>query len=215
MFCLKRCAETPVGGGPEYGGGLVKLNNTIMWAGGEDRGVYMLNESMNMWDKVTDGFPIGAKLAVCGGHLVAIGGLRDGLTRTKNILMWNENKWTNIPDMLVICERSCVVSIGGDILVVMGGMSEDDRFLNTVQVFDGKSQTWYYGPSLPWRCMDMSAVVYDNKIIMMGGAGTAKSVCYIEINELVSYRHMHTEIFNGNTTSINVMHKYQKLHRIQ
>ena len=58
-------------------------------------------------------------------------------------------------DMLVGCYRSCVVSAGG--LVVMGGRGDGDLLAN-VQVFDGKTQTWHFGPSLPEGCRYMSAV---------------------------------------------------------
>ena len=52
-------------------------------------------------------------------------------------------------DMLVGCERPCVVSVGGGGLVVMGGRGDGDSRLADVQVFDGKTQTWHFGPSLP------------------------------------------------------------------
>ena len=49
-------------------------------------------------------------------------------------------------DMLVGCVWSCVVRGG---LVVMGGQGDGLKVLADVQVFNGKTQTWHFGPSLP------------------------------------------------------------------
>ena len=41
--------------------------------------------------------------------------------------------------------------------MVIGGRGDGD-LLAAVQVFDGKTQTWHFGPSLPEGCRYMSAV---------------------------------------------------------
>ena len=92
-----------------------------------------------------------------------------------------------MPDMLVGCERSCVVSVGGGGLVVMGEDDGGPSHLATVQVFDGKSQTWHFGPSLPEPCVGMSAMVHEELVFVMGGRGMATAVWCANINDLVSH----------------------------
>ena len=93
-------------------------------------------------------------------------------------------------DILVACWRSCVVSVGGGGLVGMGGRGvgwADGRGLATVQVFDGKTQSWHFGPLLPEQCWDMSAVVHEDLVFVMGGVGMATAVWCAKINDLVSH----------------------------
>ena len=90
-------------------------------------------------------------------------------------------------DMLVGCVYSCVVSVGGGGLVVMGGAGDGDKDLADVQVFDGMTQTWHFGPSLPKPCWDMSAVVHGDLVFVMGGRGMATAMWCANINDLVSH----------------------------
>ena len=88
-------------------------------------------------------------------------------------------------DMLVGCKWSCVVSVGGGGLVVMGGKGDGDEDLADVQVSDGKTQTWHFGPSLPKL---MSAGVHEDLVFVMGGWGyMATAVWCANINDLVSH----------------------------
>ena len=90
-------------------------------------------------------------------------------------------------DMLVGCYRYCVVSVGGGGLVVMGGQGDGYKVLADVQVFDGKTQTWHFGPSLPEGCRYMSAVVHGDLVFVMGGNGMDRAVWCANINDLVSH----------------------------
>ena len=85
------------------------------------------------------------------------------------------------------CWRSCVVSVGGGGLVVMGGLGDGDKGLAAVQVFDGKTQTWHFGASLPKPCWGMSAVVHGDLVFVMGGRGMDTAVWCANINDLVSH----------------------------
>ena len=154
-----------------------------MW-GGEGSGVYRLEEK-DKWKRWTDGVEDGATLAVCGGRLVAVGGYKNGVL-SKKVMVWRGGKWSLMSDMLVGCRRSCVVSVGGGGLVVMGGRVDGSHLLADVQVFDGKTQTWHFGPSLPEPCRDMSAVVHEDLVFLMGGWGMATAVWCANINDLVS-----------------------------
>ena len=88
-------------------------------------------------------------------------------------------------DMLVECYGSCVLNGGG--MVVMGGWGDGMRSLNDVQVFDGETQTWHRGPSLPQPCVAMSAVVHGDLVFVMGGVGMDRAVWCADIHDLVSH----------------------------
>ena len=182
MFHFESCENTPERGGRWYGsGGLVEVEGRVVWGRGGGGGVYRL-EDKDRWKRWTGGVEVGATLGVCGGELVAVGGVF-----SKEVMVWRGGRWSLMSDMLVGCWGSCVVSVGGGGLVVMGGYGDGYKDLADVQVFDGKTQTWHFGPSLPEPCMDMSAVVHGDLVFVMGGLGMATAVWCANINDLVSH----------------------------
>ena len=183
MFHFEECQNVPERGGRGWGGGLVKVEGRVVWGG--RGGVYRLEEK-DEWKRWTDDVERGATLGVCGGILVAIGGVKDYVC-SKKVMVWRGGRWSLMSDMLVGCRESCVVSVGGGGLVVMGGWGGGPSYLAAVQVFDGKTQTWHFGPSLPKRCRTMSAVVHGDLVFVMGGAGMARAVWCANINDLVSH----------------------------
>ena len=187
MFHFEACGHTPVQGGRGGGGGLVEVEGRVVLGGGGGGGVYVLDDK-DMWKRWTDLVVHRATLGVYGEELVAVGGRNlDVDVRSKKVMVWRGKTWSPMPDMLVECVRSCVVSVGGGGLVVMGGGGDGHSLLDAVQVFDGKTQTWHFGPSLPKPCVDISAVVYEDLVFVMGGYGMARAVWFANINELVSH----------------------------
>ena len=188
MFHFESCENTPEEGGRGWysGGGLVEVEGRVVWGQGVGvrGGVYRLKDK-DKWKRWT-GVEVGATLGVCGGELVAVGGLKDDVC-SKKVMVWRGGRWSLMSDMLVGCMWSCVVSVGGGGLVVMGGGSDGGKGLADVQVFDGKTQTWHFGPSLPKRCWLMSAVVHGDLVFVMGGYGLATAVWCANINDLVSH----------------------------
>ena len=185
MFHFESCENTPERGGRGYGGGLVEVEGRVVWGGGVG-GVYRLDDK-DKWKRWTDGVELWATLGVCGGELVAVGGYKGGV-RSKKVMVWRGGRWSLMSDMLVGCTRSCVVSVGGGGLVVMGGRGDGYKdWLADVQVFDGKTQTWHFGPSLPKPCWRMSAVVHGDLVFGIGGDGMATAVWCANINDLVSH----------------------------
>ena len=194
MWSFKTCAEVPVQGGRGYGGGgLLEVEGKVVWGG--YGGVYMLDEGKSRWSIEADGFEAGAMLAVCGKRLVSVGGVKGGdgvngrkiMVYCKTVMELRGGRWSHMSDMLVGCVWSCVLSVSGGGMVVMGGGGDGLRFLNDVQVFNGKTQTWHRGPSLPQPCRDMSAVVHGDLVFVMGGFGMDRAVWCADIHELVSH----------------------------
>ena len=166
----------------------MEVEGRVVWGGGYGgEGVYMLDEVRSKWSRVADGGELGGTLAVCGGRLVYVGGDKDGV-RSKEVKELRGGRWSDMPDMLVGCEGSCVLSVSGGGMVVMGGRGDGGwRRLNDVQVFDGGTQTWHRGPSLPKPCYLMSAVVHGDMVFVMGGWGMDRAVWCADIRDLVSH----------------------------
>ena len=184
MLSFKTCEKAPVEGGRGAwgGGGLVEVEGRVVWGG--YGGVYMYEE--DRWSRVADGGEVAGTLAVCGGRLVWVGGWKGGVC-SKEVKELRGGRWSAMPDMLVGCCESCVVSVSGGGMVVMGGEGDGGWDLNDVQVFDGGTQTWHRGPSLPEPCSRMSAVVHEDLVFVMGGGGMDRAVWCADIRDLVSH----------------------------
>ena len=189
MFTYQTCAAVPERGGRGVwggdGGGVVEVEGRVVWGGGRvlggGGGVYRLDEVSSQWERLAGG-GWGGTLAVCGGEMVSVG----GYVGSKWVTVWRRGRWTSMTEMLVACRRSCVVSVSGGVLLVMGGVGEGGRFLNDVQIFDGR--TWHMGPPLPRPCWDMSAVVHGDLVFVMGGSGDMKQAVWsANITDLVSH----------------------------
>ena len=186
MLSFKTCKKAPEPGGRGgVGGGLVEVEGRVVGGGGYRGGVYMYEE--DRWSRVADGGEMWGTLAVCGGRLVWVGGWKGGGVGSKEVKELRGGRWSNMPDMLVGCWWSCVVSVSGGGMVVMGGRGDGERWLNDVQVFDGGTQTWHRGPSLPEPCYLVSAVVHGDVVFVMGGAGMDRAVWCADIHDLVSH----------------------------
>ena len=185
MFTYQTCAAVPERGGRGYGGGggVVEVEGRVVWEGlGR---VYRFDEVSSEWVWLANGGEVAATPAVCGGELVSVGGFKHHGVYCKEVEVLRGGRWTSMPEMLVRCRSSCVVSVSGGVLLVMGGVGDGSRFLNDVQIFDGR--TWHMGPPLPWPCVAMSAVVHGDLVFAMGGHGMERAVWSANITDLVSH----------------------------
>ena len=163
----------------------MEVEGKVVWGGTYGGGVHMLDEVRSEWSRVAGDGELEGTLAVCGGRLVWVGGWKDGVW-SKEVMELRGGRWSHMPDMLVGCRWSCVLSVSGGGMVVMGGYGDGGR-LNDVQVFDGGTQTWHRGPSLPEPCVRMSAVVHGDLVFVMGGRGMDRAVWCADIRDLVSH----------------------------
>ena len=181
MFSFQACVNVPQRSLYHGVGGLVEVEGRVVWSGGND-----VFEFVNLkWHRVADSGK-GATLAVCGGRLIALGGYGDDVY-SKKVMKLRGGRWSLMSEMLIGCTGPCVLSVSGGGVVVMGGRGDGGRLLNDVQVFEGKTQTWYRGPSLPQPCGAMSAVVHGDLVFMMGGDGMGRVVWSANIRDLVSH----------------------------
>ena len=188
MLSFKTCAKVPVQGGRGMvvGGGLVELEHRIVWGGGYgvNKGVYTYEE--DRWSRAADGGEVAGTLAVCGRRLVFVGGLKNDVC-SKEVKELKGGRWFLTSNMLVGCLGACVLNASGGGMVVMGGIGVGKTHFNDVQVFDGGTQTWHRGPSLPKPCWAMSAVVHGDLVFVMGGWGMDRAVWCADIRDLVSH----------------------------
>ena len=194
FYQFETCSEVPRQDDPHntmnYGGGIVELEGTVVWGCGKY--VYKWNKE-EKWETLSDVVEVGVRLAMCRGSLVAVGGLlpekdESGLgVCSKKVMMWSKGKWSLMTEMLVGCELPCVVSVGGSGMMVMGGWSNHGRRIDYVQVFDGMTKTWHFGPPLPEPCGAISAVVNGDLVYMLGGWGMGTAVWCANITDLVSH----------------------------
>ena len=124
MLSFATCAKVPVRGGRGVyvGGGLVEVEGRVVWGGEYE--VYMLDEVRSKWSRVADrGGKYEGTLAVCGGRLVWVGGRKDGVM-SKEVKELRGGRWSVMTGMLVGCWGSCVLSVSGGGMVVMGGWGD-------------------------------------------------------------------------------------------
>lgn len=164
----------------------MEVDGLVLW-GSAWGNVYSLDELNSKWKRVAFDGEYGAPLAVCGRNLVSVGSYNNGVY-SKKVKVLRGDRQSFMPDLLVGCAWSSVVSVSGGGLVVMGGTGDGDRLLDVVQVFDGKTQTWHKGPSIPLPCSRMSAGVHGDLVFLMGGEDMERQVWCTDICELVSHQ---------------------------
>ena len=201
MFHFEACStisDYGQGGHRKGGGGLVEVEGRVMW--GSLDAVYKLVEQTGNWVKVTTKASE-ATLAVCGGRLVAIGGMdafeKHGILIPRcsmEVLVWDPKDWNGMGKWSHLtyvsgCLRACAVGIDGGGLVVMGGgvIGYYKKPLDRVEVFDGQEADMHRGPSLPKPRWGMSGAVHDGVIYLMGGTLMGRSVWSANISDLVKH----------------------------
>ena len=111
---------------------------------------------------------------VVGGKLYVIGG-NDGNRTLATMVMFDPNiGWVSKDSMSIDRELLACVSIDGKIFV-MGGLRKvggvlDYGGVKTMEVYDVITETWSQLPDMPTKRWGHSAVVYDGKIYVVGGA---------------------------------------------
>ena len=94
--------------------------------------MYRLDDD-GQWTRMTGCVEGGARLGVCGERVVAVGGWKGNVLNRK-VMVWRGERQTFISDMLVGCWLSCIVSVGGGDLLVMGGEGYGDRVFRCLMV---------------------------------------------------------------------------------
>ncbi|XP_077295653.1 kelch-like protein 5 [Arctopsyche grandis] len=111
-------------------------------------------------------------IAVVGKEIYAIGG-SNAIRNTLNIMEiydTQQDKWTAAPPMKEKRHSFAAVAMGDHIYAIGG--HNGSSYLKSVERFDIKFQTWTSVASLPVPNWDQKAIVFDEKIICVGGSKT-------------------------------------------
>lgn len=82
----------------------------------------------------------------------------------------NHNWITNIPPLNTPRVFATAVALD-DSIYVMGGTDDKGRILSSVEVYDPATNQWHYASSMLDRRKGAASVVYNDSIIVFGGAG--------------------------------------------
>ena len=161
-------------------GGLTELDDKLIWKCPE----YVHRFEDSWWKRVSDNIPR-ARIARYGPKVVAVGCRDVSSPHCKFIRTWDGKKWSKSTEMIKGCVLSCTIS-KDNYLIVMGGLVREkasDKPIRDVQIFDGDK--WYYGPQLPKACCQMSAVVLNDTVYVIGGKYMGTDAWSVEIDKLV------------------------------
>lgn len=134
----------------QYGAGLAVLNGTLFAVGGtSDTGC--VNNSVQYYKPDTNAWYImenmsidrsDSGVAVLGDNLYVVGGI-DGDEECNQVEMYNpaEFSWRRLPDMTIARQAPGVIAVHGQ-LYVIGGYNWDYEAINSIEVYDPKSNTW-------------------------------------------------------------------------
>lgn len=111
----------------------------------------------------------GVGAAVLDGKLVVIGGLVPGrVLRTVEAYDFERDRWETLPPMLQPREH-VMTAVVGDRLYAIGGRELRDNSLSSVERYDPGRRRWEVVSRLPIPTGGGDAVVFDGRIVVMGG----------------------------------------------
>jgi N-acetylneuraminic acid mutarotase len=79
-----------------------------------------------------------------------------------------QGSWSERAPMLVPRSETAIAELGGSIYV-MGGYGGDRQNSAVVQVYDSRTDTWAYGPSLPMPIHHAMPAVVGGRLFLIGG----------------------------------------------
>ncbi|XP_016658264.1 ring canal kelch homolog isoform X1 [Acyrthosiphon pisum] len=127
------------------------LNNLLYAVGGYDSSSMQRLKSVECYDPSIDTWKLVAELSICRsrvgvgvleGVMYAIGGWNGSVTH-KSVEVYTESSkvWTIITDMHFCRKSPTVVALHG-LLYVMGGTDEDSTNLDSLEIYNPKTNTW-------------------------------------------------------------------------
>ena len=140
---------------------------------------------MHTWEQIKSP-TIWSALAIYQERLVLVGG-QDPFTRTPTNQLWvmeDEGTWTQpLPPMPTPRWGASVATIHNH-LIVAGGMSIQEEYLDVVEVYNG--QQWVTAQSLPRACCDMKSAILSGNWYLVGGRDQGREVFCASLESLVA-----------------------------
>jgi serine/threonine protein kinase len=141
--------------------------------------------------------------AIINRELVLIGGLNasDGkCSRQLVTLDSHEKTWMSVLPPLPSARYSAAATTWGEYLIVIGGINDNGKVLDTVELLHLPSHQWSKAVSLPFGLAGSSVVAHRSRLYVLGGAtsdGLTKAFFSIGMDHLLAT----TGQFNRWTTS--------------
>ena len=139
----------------------------------EDSGrLDVYNLTSNQWSPspITTPYSFFA-MTVVDDKLVTVGGIMDGYEIVKKVLVLNAGQWKDYSEMQTA--RYCATAVGyhSMLIVVGGGIMEDDEWAtaSTTELLDSTNGYWYTCSNLPSPHVQMKAAIVNDKLYLLGG----------------------------------------------
>lgn len=145
-------------------------------------------------------------------ELVLIGGISTSnqtCTRLLSTYDVQEKVWVEVLPPLPTARSSPAAATWGDYVIVVGGINNNGQFLDTVEILHLPSQQWYTAISLPYGLAGSSAVVYRNRLYIMGGSsshGLTRVVFSVAMDRLLAST-SRLNRFTSNATTVWEKHQ--------
>ena len=153
----------------------------------DDAKLYIYTPSTDTWDTMNTPVHWFA-LITYHSHLVLVGGLDHGSGSFSNKLwtLTSHNQWREIlPPMTVKRSSASAVQYAKNIIVA-GGMGDQRREIDIVEVYNGHH--WTIAQCLPKPCQRIKSTVLSGHWYLMGGYGQGKIVYCTSLSSLVASR---------------------------
>ena len=154
---------------------------------------YCPARNVTYWAKIGQTTPqyYGASVIV-NRELVLIGGictLSQRCTRKISTYDFQQKIWVEVLPPLATARSSPTAVVWGDYLIVIGGIDESGRVMDSVEMLHLPSLQWNTAMPLPCPLAGASAVVYRSRLYVMGGAtstGLTRMMFSIGFDRLLS-----------------------------
>ena len=148
---------------------------------------------INQWDVLADESPqFYAASTVIDHELVLIGGINSSDNTFSNTLSTfdkEQKAWVEVLPRLPYPRSAATATVWGDYLIIVGGITQSGKFLDTVQLLHLPSRQWHTALSLPVPLAGTHVLVYRSRLYVMGGSskeGLVKSLYSIGIEHLLA-----------------------------
>ena len=150
-----------------YHGSAAVSGNTIYFRNGRNNHIYQYNLEQNKWTKIPNCPKKGFSLAFFEGSLTAIGGI-DSDSLLSLVQEDGTRKWGDRYPPMPTKRYNTTAECNEHILIVAGGMVENNRPVHTVELMDVMKHQWYTACDLAHPLYDASATICGDNLYLTG-----------------------------------------------
>ena len=154
------------------------LYNRAIYVGGggvsDDGDIYKINiyyPDTNKWDDAIDSPHAAFAMTVLVDKLIIIGGAVRGSGVTNKLLALRGGQWEDYSQMATARRLTSVVS-HQSMMIVMGGLDDDNHGLSTTELLDSIAGQWFKCNDFPQPLFNLQLVIVGGLLYTLGGANT-------------------------------------------